>query len=113
MPEPGLGAHRLHGQVQGALEPRGSGGVTVWSCVVQIETQVGPSGRLVAGVEPGQHVAVGGQLLAAERALAGGDVAGQVRDVVPWCGEPRVTMRRATSAPPSATQSRATTPPAE
>ena len=34
--------------------------------------------------------------------------------LVPWCGEPRVSTRRARAAPPwSRTQSRATTPPAE
>ena len=62
--------------------------MTVRSCVVQIDTQVGPVGRLVVGVQPGQHVAVGAQLPAAERALLGGDVAGQV-------GERRAVVRRA------------------
>ena len=71
-----------------------SGGVTVWSCVGPDRDPGRALRRLVAGVEPGQQVAVGGQLPAAERALLGGDVAGQV-------GERRAVVRRAQGHDPA------------
>ena len=82
--------------------------MTVSSCVVQIDTQVGPAGVSSPRVEAGQQVAVARQLLAAERALAGRESPARSASDVPWCGEPSVTTRRASAAWPSATHSRAT-----
>ena len=88
VPDPGIGAHRLHGQVQRAVQP---GGVRRRDGLVLRRPDRDPGravGGLVAAVEAGQQVAVARHLLAAERALAGRDVAGQV-------GEGRAVVRRA------------------
>ena len=70
--------------------------------------------RLVAAVEPAEQRAVRRELLAGRRARAGASTAARPATSVPCCGDPSVTTRRAVPAPsPSATHSRATTPPAE
>ncbi len=71
-------------------------------------------GGLVAGVQPPQQVTVRGQLLARRSGTRRRRSRPSSAWLDPCCGEPRVSTRRATAAPPwSRTQSRATTPPAE
>jgi hypothetical protein len=90
-----------------------SGGVTTVSAVVQIDTQVGP-----AGVSSPALSRASSSLSVVSCRQPSGHSAGSTPEarsamVVPWCGAPRVSTRRACSAPPSAAQSRAITPPAE
>ncbi len=91
-----------------------SGGTETWSSVVQIETQRGPSG--VSSPELSERTR---SLSVASWRQASGHESGAMSEAsearsVPCCGEPSVTMRRATD-PPSyvCIQRRAVTPPAE
>ncbi len=90
-----------------------SGGVTVRSWVVQIDTQVGPVGVSSRALSRRRtSLSVANWRHASGQASIDTVPARSASDV-PWLGEPSMTTRRVTSAPPSATHSLATMPPAE
>ena len=90
-----------------------SGGVTTSSWSVHTEVHCGPS-----GVSSPRSASAAGRCPAPAAGTPAGSPgrprrAPRPASCDPWCGEPRVTTRRATASPPSsATHQRAVTPPA-
>jgi hypothetical protein len=87
--------------------------VTVWSAVVQIDSQ-GSRVPTFAVASSRSSALPGASWWQATGQASGTNAAALLATVVPFNGEPNVTTRRALAAPSSrATHSPATTPPAE
>ena len=107
------GADRLHGEVEGALE----------RCGVRRHDRLvvgrpdrdprGPSGVSSVAFRARSRSLSGASCWHAVGHLSGVTSAASPARSVPWCGDPRVTTRRATAPPKSRAHSRAMTPPAE
>ena len=113
MPDAGAGAHRLQFHVDRSGQAGRSGGVTVWSSAVQIDSQ-GSAPPTRAPASSASSALPGASCRHATGQASGTEAAPAAATVVPLSGEPIVTTRRAFAAPSSrATHSPATTPPAE
>ena len=94
-------AHLLHGEVDGPLERAGGGRHDGGVVGGPDRDPLRARRRLVVGVERGEQVGVGGELRARGGARSSPRSLARPATSVPWCGEARVTTRRASEPPPS------------